>query len=420
VDSRSGSQGVYTLRGTFEPPPANDHFANRTPIENSAFLMQYGYVRHYGWNVGATKEAGEPWHGGATYTNHGGKSVWWTWTAPASGRATVGALPLRYVFSSLVGVYTGSAVNSLVRIGNAYSTCTAGSAGVLFPVTAGTTYQFAIDGDGSGEYELTLDVDLDTSAPTAAITQPTAGQVLDAATLTVTGTAADPAAPGSINYSSGLNLVEVRLNGGAWLPATGTSTWSRALTLTAGSNLIEARARDLVGNESTLAAVEVTYGSLSPFATWVNPFGITNPADKTKPADPDGDGLNNLGEFALDGDPTSGTNNGKIVGKIAPVGGVDVLTLTLPVRNGTVLDPADPAGGELGLKQTADGLFYKIQATDPLTAWSLTVSEVTGHDADAIQLGLPLPNPGWTYRSFRSPGPVAGDPIEFMRVEISD
>jgi hypothetical protein len=48
------------------------------------------------------------------------------------------------------------------------------------------------------------------------------------------------------------------------------------------------------------------------------------------------------------------------------------------------------------------------------------VTEVTGPDADAIQLGLPAPNPGWTYRTFRSPGPVAGDPGEFMRVEISD
>jgi hypothetical protein len=48
------------------------------------------------------------------------------------------------------------------------------------------------------------------------------------------------------------------------------------------------------------------------------------------------------------------------------------------------------------------------------------VTEVTGADAAAIQLGLPALNPGWTYRTFRSPGPVAGDPLEFMRVKISD
>ncbi|MCX6879930.1 MAG: hypothetical protein NTW21_39925 [Verrucomicrobia bacterium] len=261
VASRGGIQGTYTLRGTFEAPPANDHFANRTRIENSSFLMQYGYVRQSGWTVCATKETGEPWHGGINYSNHGGQSAWWTWTAPASGMATVGVLPLRYVFSSLVGVYTGTAVNNLSRIGNAYSTCTAGSADVSFAVTEGTTYHIAIDGDGSGEYELTLSVRLDTSAPTVTISYPTGGQVLGRSALTVSGTTADPAAPGSINYSSGVNLVEVRLNGGAWLAATGTSAWSRVLTLPDGPNLIEARARDAVGNYSAFAAVNATHGT---------------------------------------------------------------------------------------------------------------------------------------------------------------
>jgi hypothetical protein len=167
-------------------------------------------------------------------------------------------------------------------------------------------------------------------------------------------------------------------------------------------------------------SVQLKVVSATPFDVWINTFGIANPADRTKSANPDGDSLNNLGEFATDGNPTSGLSSGKIVGKIAPVGGINALTLTLPVRNGTGLDPADPAGGELGLKQTADGLFYKIQASDNLASTPLTVSEVTAPDATAIQLGLPALNPGWTYRTFRSPGPVAGDPVEFMRAVISD
>jgi hypothetical protein len=131
-------------------------------------------------------------------------------------------------------------------------------------VTAGTTYHFAVDGGGSygdsGEYRLSLDVKLDTNAPSVSLTNPVAGQVLSTPAFIVSGTAADPAGAGSINYSSGVNLVEVRLNGGAWLAATGTNAWSRALTLRAGANLIEARARDAVGNYSSLAAVTVTYG----------------------------------------------------------------------------------------------------------------------------------------------------------------
>jgi hypothetical protein len=167
-------------------------------------------------------------------------------------------------------------------------------------------------------------------------------------------------------------------------------------------------------------SVQLRVVSATPFDAWIKTFGIANPADRTKGANPDGDSLNNLGEFATDGNPASGLSSGKIVGKIAPVGGVNAMTLTLPVRNGTVLDPADPAGGELGLKQTADGLFYKIQASDNLASTPLTVSEVSAPDATAIQLGLPALNPGWTYRTFRSPGPVAGDPAEFMRAVISD
>ena len=160
---------------------------------------------------------------------------------------------------------------------------------------------------------------------------------------------------------------------------------------------------------------------VSSYDAWINSFtSLTNPADRAKAANPDGDSLNNLGEFALDGDPTSGRSSGKVVGKIATVGGVKVFTLTLPVRTGAILDPADPAGGELVLKQTADVLSYRIQAADNLTSFPHTVTEVTGSDAVAVQFGLPALNSGWTYRSFRSPGPVSGDPAEFMRVVISE
>lgn len=167
--------------------------------------------------------------------------------------------------------------------------------------------------------------------------------------------------------------------------------------------------------------VQVKVVAASPFDTWIETFGsLTDPADKTKDANPDGDDLSNLGEFALDGDPTSGVSSGKIVGKIAPVGGVDAMTLTIPVRSGAVLDPGDPAGGELVLEQTTDVLAYRIQATDDLAAFTLEVTEVTGPDATAIQAGLPALNAGWVYRTFRSPGPALGDPAEFMRAVISE
>jgi hypothetical protein len=167
--------------------------------------------------------------------------------------------------------------------------------------------------------------------------------------------------------------------------------------------------------------VQLRVVAASPFDLWISTFvSLVDPADKTKGADPDFDSLNNLGEFGLDGDPTSGVSSGKVVGKIGLVGGVDAMTLSLPVRNGAILDGVDPLGGELVLKQAADGLTYRLQATDDLTSFGLEVTEVVGADATALQTGLPALTAGWTYRTFRSPGSVSGDPAEFMRVVVTE
>ena len=60
------------------PPPANDDFANSFTLSGSA-------TNASGTNVNATKQTGEPNHAG----NPGGKSVWWSWTAPASGEVAL-------------------------------------------------------------------------------------------------------------------------------------------------------------------------------------------------------------------------------------------------------------------------------------------------------------------------------------------
>src|SRR5262249_23640556 len=77
--------GVYVKNALPNQPqpntpvaPANDNFPNRPVISGSSATAT-------GSNVNATKEAGEPNIAG----NAGGKSVWWTWTAPVSGSAKV-------------------------------------------------------------------------------------------------------------------------------------------------------------------------------------------------------------------------------------------------------------------------------------------------------------------------------------------
>ncbi len=154
-------------------------------------------------------------------------------------------------------------------------------------------------------------------------------------------------------------------------------------------------------------------GTATPFETWATDKGLTSGNDD--PSDnPDLDSLDNLGEFAFDGNPLSGTTGGKIVVKIASVDDQPTLTLTLPVRSAV-----GTFNGATSLGASGDGVTYTIEAGDDLGAWALDVDEVTGADATAIQAGLPgLSGAGWVYRTFRSPGPVSGDPREFIRARV--
>ena len=155
------------------------------------------------------------------------------------------------------------------------------------------------------------------------------------------------------------------------------------------------------------------------YSAWIDGFAsLVTPADREKSADPDGDGLNNLGEFALDGDPTSPAASGKIHGQFATLAGGSAFTLTLPVRDGSTVEPGEPAGGEFVL--VGDGVRYRIQSSPDLASWLLDVAEVTGADAAAIQSPLPQLTPGWSYRTFRGSAPPEGNPAEFLRVAIEE
>ena len=114
--------------------PSNDSFASRISITGNSNIV-------FGANLNATKEAGEPGHAG----NSGGKSVWWSWTAPASGQFIVSTNGSD--FDTLLAVYTGSVVSSLSSVAasdDAQSQTR--SAALVLSTTAGRAYQFAVDG----------------------------------------------------------------------------------------------------------------------------------------------------------------------------------------------------------------------------------------------------------------------------------
>ena len=164
--------------------------------------------------------------------------------------------------------------------------------------------------------------------------------------------------------------------------------------------------------------LNVVTGSVDVYGSWALSKGLDDSDaahSSARSADPDGDGVNNLAEFAFDGNPLSVASDGKIVGKIATVGADQVLTLTLPVRNGATFSGA--TGQVSGL---VDTIIYHVQGSSDLGTFANVISEVTGGDAAAIQAGLPVVATGWSYRTFRTAGTVSSVSKDFMRARVSE
>lgn len=133
-------------------------------------------------------------------------------------------------------------------------------------------------------------------------------------------------------------------------------------------------------------------------------------------SDPDGDGASNLLEFALNGSPVSGASQGLSFGQMASVDATPgVLTLTVAVR----ADAAFEANGNRMEATSADGVSYSIEGSGTLVSWGdLAVIEVTGDDAFIIQSTFPVPDAGWSYRTFRIAGDISTEARGFMRVVV--
>ena len=143
VTSAYGSVTSQVATLTVLVPP-NDAFANAITLSGTNFTVT-------GSNVGATKEPGEPDHAG----NSGGRSVWWSWTAPADGTMTLDTSGSSY--DTLLAVYKGSSVSALTPLvsNDDYTNLTSR---VVFGAKAGKTYSIAVDGynGASGAIHLNL------------------------------------------------------------------------------------------------------------------------------------------------------------------------------------------------------------------------------------------------------------------------
>jgi len=84
-------------------PPANNNFESPEVLTGTSDTTT-------GTNLEATKQVGEPDHA----FDPGGRSVWYSWTAPSSGTYRLDTCGSS--FDTLLGVYTGTAVGSLTEV----------------------------------------------------------------------------------------------------------------------------------------------------------------------------------------------------------------------------------------------------------------------------------------------------------------
>ena len=152
------TSAVLTQTITQPVGPVNDVFANRITIPGSSATLS-------GTNVNATKEIGEPKHAGSA----GGKSVWWTWTAPAAGTVTIDTTGSS--FDTLLATYTGSGISSLTAVKNGSNDDNPAGGTftslVKFSVTAGTVYQIAVDGYNGASGTISLHLNFALAKPAA-------------------------------------------------------------------------------------------------------------------------------------------------------------------------------------------------------------------------------------------------------------
>lgn len=145
------------------PKPANDRFANRTPLSGTDVSVT-------GTNRGATRESHEP----KPVEDAGKPSVWWSWTATASGEVTVSTAESD--FDTTLAVYTGSALRRLELVAaNDDANLEAGilTSALRFDALAGGTYQIVVNGYRTdvGQIRLTLSQDVEAGSGLAALAE---------------------------------------------------------------------------------------------------------------------------------------------------------------------------------------------------------------------------------------------------------
>jgi hypothetical protein len=207
---------------------SNDAFAAARALSGTA-------DSDMGSNTLASSEPGEPAHDGTAAT----RSLWWTWTAPASGLLTLDTDGSS--FDTLLAVYTGSALAALMLQASDDDSGDGSQSRLELVVAAGTTYRVAVDGFEAATGSVVLTLAFDERAEQTLVF-PSPGDVwLDQGSVALEALA-----------SSGLAVTYASIT-----PATCSASGSNATLIAAGTcSIIASQA----GNGDWFAAPSVMLG----------------------------------------------------------------------------------------------------------------------------------------------------------------
>jgi autotransporter-associated beta strand protein len=147
------------------------------------------------------------------------------------------------------------------------------------------------------------------------------------------------------------------------------------------------------------------------YDSWAVDQGLTAGVNDGKTQDPDGDGVTNLMEYALGGNPLLATDKGVSAAGLRDVAGVPALTLTIAARTGASF----AEGPNHTMEAVVDGIRYRVESAVELATWTGTITEIA-----PLSAGLPPVPAGYVYHTFRTAGPVASTPADFIRLQVSD
>jgi len=391
--------GNITLNWGYATAPANDNFPGIT-ISGTSGSSVFS-------SVNATREDGEPLH--SPEPEYAGRSsLWWSWTAPASGNVTfdtngsvrqVITIPPDYPPATVLAIYAGTSVGNLTLINYSdewpYNE-------VILPAVGGTTYRIAVDGwdasygsKGSIHLNWSYPPPIFTSAASTTFTVGTAG-------LFNITTTADPVAS-AISIISGTLPTGVNFNndgdGTATLsgtPAAGTGN-AYSLTFSANNTLaIGTQNFTLTVNEApafvSASSTNFTVGTYGVFNLATTGYPSVASISLTSGSLPSGI-IYSSSTMTLSGIPAAGT------GGIYP--------LTFSASNG--ISPDASQNFTLTVNQapiftSADNDTFSLNSSGSFTVTA------SGYPAPSIHLTSGTPPSGVAYNS--STGILGGTPTE--------